>query len=120
VWEDSEDENEEMGKEDISIERRKSKSRKNGVTLANQASVVVWFFFCQEGWYQLEPLIPAMSSLSTMAAISIMCTVGVYGMEEQEKTDWFCMVYEAAGIIANGKGKYMRRGDFEINKLFLL
>ena len=55
-----------------------------------------------------------------MAAISIMCTVGVYGMEEQEKTDWFCIVYEAAGIIANGKGKYMRRGDFEINKLFLL
>ena len=113
MWEDSE----EMGKEDISIERRKSKSRKNGVTLANQASVVVWFFFCQEGWYQLEPLIPAMS---TMAAISIMCTVVFYGMKAQEKTDWFCIVYEAAGIIANGKGKYMRRGDFERNKLFLL
>ena len=49
MGEDSEDENEEMGKENIRIEMRKSKSRKNGVNLANRASVVMWFFFCQEG-----------------------------------------------------------------------
>jgi hypothetical protein len=105
VGEDSEDEYEKVGKVNICIERRKSKSRKNGVTLANRASVVVWFFFCQEGWWQLESLVPAMSSQSTMAAPSIMCTEVVFRMVEQEKTDWFCIVCEAAGIIANGKRK---------------